>query len=144
MLSRDALHTDARWYQGVRDLFILGKPGVTGLLVFTAVTTAWAASGPWASPLRLLPLVLAGGLTAAGAAAVNQYLERELDGRMPRTARRPLPAGRIPAAEVALVWGLFLSAAGVALAALTLPLHCWRRPLFCWAGSSTSRSTPVC
>lgn len=121
MLSRDALRTNAWWSQSARDLLILGKPGVTGLLLFTAVATAWAASGPWTSLLRLLPLILAGGLTAAGAASLNQYLERELDGRMPRTARRPLPAGRIAVPEIALAWGLFLSAAGLALAALTLP-----------------------
>ncbi|HBY95246.1 MAG TPA: hypothetical protein DEP84_15060 [Chloroflexi bacterium] len=107
MLSRDAVRTNTGWYQGARDLLVLGKPGVTGLLLFTAITTAWTASGPWTSLLRLLPLILAGGLTAAGAASLNQYLERELDGRMPRTAKRPLPAGRLPVAEIALTWGCF-------------------------------------
>ena len=31
----------------LKALFRLTKPGVTALLTFTAITTAWAASGPW-------------------------------------------------------------------------------------------------
>lgn len=117
-VQQDATPTGA---QRLRDLMALAKPGVTALLVFTAAATAWAASGPWLSPSRLLQLILAGGLAAAGGGALNQYLERDLDARMPRTARRPLPAGRIAAPQLALAWGLLLAMAGVALAALTLP-----------------------
>jgi protoheme IX farnesyltransferase len=39
-------------------------------------------------------------LVASSASALNQYLERKLDLRMDRTADRPLPAGRLSAAEV--------------------------------------------
>jgi heme o synthase len=39
-------------------------------------------------------------LVGAGASAFNQWLEREVDGRMDRTADRPLPAGRLAAREV--------------------------------------------
>ncbi len=104
-------------------LVSLCKPGVTGLLVFTALTTAWAASGPWASLSGLVPLALAGGLTAAGAAALNHYFDRDLDARMPRTARRPLPAGRLGVPEVALLWGLLLCLGGLAVAIRMLPLE---------------------
>ncbi|MBT3602016.1 MAG: UbiA family prenyltransferase, partial [Candidatus Latescibacteria bacterium] len=47
-----------------------------------------------ASPVffDLIHLLLATFLTAAGAGALNQYVEREADGRMHRTADRPLPA----------------------------------------------------
>ncbi len=109
-----------RWQQVLRDLVSLTKPGVTGLLVFTALTTAWAAGGLWASPIRLLPLALAGGLTAGGAAALNHYLDQDLDARMPRTAYRPLPAGRLPVPEVALAWGVILCVTGLGLAVRTL------------------------
>jgi len=112
---------DVSWGQTVRDLVSLTKPGVAGLLVFTALATAWVASGPWTSPARLVFLALAGGLTSGGAAALNQYLERDIDARMPRTAGRPLPAGRLTAPAVALVWGLFLCTAGLSISAMTLP-----------------------
>jgi protoheme IX farnesyltransferase len=63
----------------------------------------------------LLALTLAGtGLVAAGAAALNQWLEREHDARMPRTAARPLPAGRMEP-DAALLIGLVTSAAGILL-----------------------------
>lgn len=112
-----------QWQEGLRDLVSLTKPGVTGLLVFTALATAWVASGPWASPTRLGLLGLVGSLTAGGAAAINHYLDQDLDARMPRTARRPLPAGRLPVPEVAVAWGLLLIAAGLAVAIMTLPLE---------------------
>lgn len=103
------------------DLIRLTKPGVTGLLVFTALATAWAGSGPWVSLSRLGLLALAGGLTAGGGAALNQYLERDLDAQMPRTRNRPLPSGRLPFPCIALIWGFLLITAGLTLSALTLP-----------------------
>lgn len=109
------------WQQGLHDLITLTKPGVTALLVFTAVTTAWAASGPWLSATRLGLLALVGVLTAGGAAAINHYFDRDLDARMPRTAHRPLPAKRLPVPEIALVWGALLCGAGLLLSVWTLP-----------------------
>lgn len=103
-----------------RLLVALTKPGVTLLLVFTAVTTAVTASGPWLDPLRLLFLAISGGLAAAGSGAINHYLERDLDRQMPRTARRPLATGALPS-RLALAWGLGLAASGLLLSALTLP-----------------------
>lgn len=112
-----------QWQEGLRDLIRLTKPGVTGLLVFTAVATARAAGGPWVSLERLVLLALVGGFTAGGAAALNQYLERDIDARMPRTARRPLPSGRLPIPQIALVWGVLLYSAGLSLSIATLPLE---------------------
>jgi protoheme IX farnesyltransferase len=121
VIQRDTTPAGIPWQRRLADLIALGKPGVTALLVFTAVATAWTASGPWLSLNRLIVLAIAGGLTAGGSAALNQYLERDLDAQMPRTARRPLPSGRLPAPELALAWGLLLSIAGIAVSALTLP-----------------------
>jgi heme o synthase len=97
----------------VRDLVQLSKPRITALVVFTT------ASGLWMAPGKLPPLL--GALTMLGtvmvvsaANALNMYLERDSDAFMPRTAWRPLPAGRLPPA-VALRFGL-------ALAAISVPL----------------------
>ncbi|MFN0068084.1 MAG: heme o synthase [Limisphaerales bacterium] len=63
----------------------------------------------------LLALTLAGtALVAAGAAALNQWLEREHDARMPRTASRPLPAGRMEP-DAALAIGVVTSGIGILL-----------------------------
>jgi len=57
-------------------------------------------------------------LVASGTATLNQWMERVWDGKMRRTARRPLPSGRLSAVE-AFVFGMLLSVAGgVYLAAL--------------------------
>ncbi len=56
--------------------------------------------------------LLATFLTVGGTSALNQYLERDLDARMRRTADRPLPAGRLQA-EQAFLLGLLMTAVGV-------------------------------
>jgi len=64
---------------------------------------------------RLLVETLLGtSLLAAGAAALNQYLEREHDARMPRTAHRPLPAGEVQPRTVLAV-GVMISVVGMLL-----------------------------
>ncbi len=60
----------------------------------------------------LIHSVLGTGLLAAGVAALNQYLERDVDSRMRRTARRPLPAGELTPRQ-ALVFGVALSFSGM-------------------------------
>jgi protoheme IX farnesyltransferase len=118
-----AWSTALRALPAPRDLLTLTKPGVSLLLVVTAVTTAIAGGGPSTSAWQIVAVALAGGLTAGGAAALNHYLDRDVDARMPRTARRPLPAGRLAQPELAAAWGVALAAAGLTLAALTLPLE---------------------
>jgi protoheme IX farnesyltransferase len=58
---------------------------------------------------------------AAGAGALNHYLDRDLDRLMPRTARRPLPSGRISRPWHVVALGVVLIAAAVAFA--TWQLH---------------------
>src|SRR2546421_220680 len=65
--------------------------------------------------------LLGTALVAGGTAAPNQYSERAHDARMRRTARRPLPAGRLQPQEV-LRFGLGLSLAGTVYLAVTLNL----------------------
>jgi protoheme IX farnesyltransferase len=53
----------------------------------------------------MLHSVLGTALVAAGAAALNQFLERDLDAKMERTRNRPLPSGRLEPASVLLIGG---------------------------------------
>ncbi|MCO5053220.1 MAG: heme o synthase [Verrucomicrobiae bacterium] len=68
--------------------------------------------------------VLGTALIAGGAAALNQFLEREHDARMRRTAGRPLPSGRLQPLTVMLFGGTCALMGTIYLAALVNPLTC--------------------
>jgi protoheme IX farnesyltransferase len=105
-----------------RDYITLTKPRIMSLLVLTAVCSMVAAAGGVPSPMRLLALVLGGALACGGASALNHVLDRDIDRLMgPRTASRPIAAGRIsPAAGT--VFGLAASALAFVLLDATLNL----------------------
>jgi protoheme IX farnesyltransferase len=91
----------------------LTKPDVTFLVVITTVAGFYLGSrGPLDWPLLLHTL---GGtlLVAAGTAALNQYIEREMDSVMRRTAARPLPSGTLQPREV-LIFGVTSTVLGAA------------------------------
>ena len=89
----------------------LAKPDVTFLVVITtALGYAIAVRGP-VDLFALLRVVFGTTLIAAGTSALNQYVERDADAQMRRTAHRPLPLGILPPAE-ALAFGASLAAAG--------------------------------
>lgn len=69
---------------------VLFKVRVVMLLLFAAMGGACLAAGGWPGLSNMLLLLVTGGLAAAGASAINQYLERDLDARMERTRNRPL------------------------------------------------------
>ena len=97
----------------------LMKPRIVVLLVFTCVTSMVVAIDAF-PPIDLLALTALGGvLSAGGASAINQYLDRELDAKMARTARRPIPSGRIRAPQ-ALVFGTALLAASVLILSIAV------------------------
>lgn len=95
----------------------LAKVRIVLLLLFTTVTAmVIAADGVPASHL-LLPTILGGALAAAGASAINQYIDRDLDSKMHRTARRPIPSGRVAPLN-ALLFGMALVAWSVLILGL--------------------------
>jgi protoheme IX farnesyltransferase len=99
----------------------LVKARLSGLVVLTTAAGFYLGStGPvdWGRGMHTL---LGTGLLAAGAAALNQYLERDLDARMDRTRGRPLPAGRVTPAA-ALLFGAGCAVLGLAWLAWWTPL----------------------
>jgi protoheme IX farnesyltransferase len=104
------------------DYAALTKPRITLFVVLTAFVGFAAGTPGRLGALNLLLLVhtlLGTALVASGTSAFNQLSEIVLDGRMRRTAERPLPAGRISPAG-AFLFATTLSAAGVAELALAV------------------------
>ncbi len=99
-----------------RDLLVLAKPIIVLLLLVT--TYAGMVVGGRALPSLSLTLwtLLGGALAAGGSSAINQYIDRDLDRRMQRTAKRPLAAGRMTPAE-GLAYGIALCIAAFYLMA---------------------------
>ncbi len=89
------------------------KARLTLLVVLTTWVGFYLGSGTTVDFFLMLHTVGGTGLLAAGAAILNQVLERDFDGQMDRTAGRPLPAGHL-SPQTALVSGVIVSIGGLA------------------------------
>jgi heme o synthase len=142
-----------RYFRGttlLADYWALTKPEVNFLILITTFVGFYLAPAtggrfPFA---RLFNTLLGTLLVASGTGTLNQYIEREFDAQMRRTARRPAAAGRLKPSAV-LVFGIALAGAGSAyltatvnalasvLAVLTLLTY-----LFVY--TPLKRQTPLC
>jgi heme o synthase len=93
--------------QTIKNYIALTKIRIVLLLIFTTVTAMFIAADGLPAISLLLPTLIGGSLSAAGASVMNQFLDRDLDAKMTRTARRPIPSGRIAPIN-ALLFGLTL------------------------------------
>ena len=99
-----------------RDFVALTKPRVMSLVVFTGLCGLLVA--PVQLPLVLgFTAILCIALGAGACGALNQWYEAEIDGKMRRTAKRPLPAGRMDR-QSALHFGIGLGIFSVLLMGL--------------------------
>jgi protoheme IX farnesyltransferase len=105
----------------IRDYVALTKPNVMSLLLFTTFTAMMIAAGGWPSPLLVWWTLLGGALASASSAAINMYLDRDIDALMTRTKKRPIPSGRIEPRH-ALAFGIVVGAVAFAQLALTVNL----------------------
>ena len=125
--------------QGSRRLAVVGdyarmtKPRVVSLLLLTTLCAMLAAARGWPSGWIVLWTMVGGYLSAGGAHAINQYVDRDIDARMPRTTGRPVASGRVAPRDAlgfgvalavlsTLILGLLVNwlAAGLALTGLAL------------------------
>ena len=100
----------------VGDYVALLKPRVMSLVVFTALVGMVASPGGLHPALAAVAL-LAIAVGAGASGALNMWYDADVDTVMRRTARRPIPAGRVAAAE-ALAFGLVLAGFSVAVLGL--------------------------
>ena len=93
------------------DWFAMLKPRVITLVVFTGFVGLLIAPGTL-HPVLAIAAVLCIAVAAGSAGAINMWYDRDIDAVMRRTAKRPIPSGRIEAGE-ALGFGVTLGIASV-------------------------------
>ncbi|WP_416899011.1 MAG: heme o synthase [Minwuia sp.] len=105
---------------GPGDFLALLKPRVMSLVVFTSLVGLLAAPGA-IHPVTAVIAIICIAVGAGASGAINMWYDADIDARMARTARRPVPAGQVSAGD-ALGFGLFLSAASVGTMGLLVNL----------------------
>ena len=83
----------------LKDFIVLTKPIIVLLLLVTTFAGMVAGGRAWPSLSIAFWTMLGGAMAAGGSGAVNQYIDRDLDKNMQRTAKRPLASGRMTPAE---------------------------------------------
>ena len=131
-VARERLGAMAR----VADYVELTKPKISALVLVTVAVSGFVARWGTIEPILLLNTIVGTILIAASASAFNQWLERDSDSLMQRTANRPLPAGRLSETEVlcfacaAIVFGLIYLLLTTNLTTAILGLATWL--LYVW------------
>ena len=114
----------------VRNFYILCKPKVTGLIVFTAVIGMLLAITPETSLVTLVAATIGLGLASGAAAAFNCMVEQQIDARMMRTRHRPTARGDVTT-PATLLFAILTGAAGLGI------LHVWVNDLTMWLTLAT-------
>lgn len=129
-----------------RDYWHASRPRIVAMVLFTMTVTALVA-GPQPPVWPVLVNALVGSaLVIVGAIALNQRLEYDSDAKMPRTANRPLPSGRLSNRQMT-VFGIVTTSAGLAYLALLvnpaivlLAAASW--VIYVWIYTPSKRFTP--
>ncbi len=98
------------------------KARLTALVLLTTFVGFYLGEVGSVNYLLMFHALFGTALVASGAAALNQWLERDYDAKMRRTASRPLPSGRMQPATVAIFGGVCSVLGLVYLAVLVNPL----------------------
>jgi heme o synthase len=113
----------ARFYRGARpepvawrDYVALTKPRIMSLLLLTGGAGMFVGAQGIPGLGLFLATIVGLGLACGGASALNHVLDRDIDGSMGRTSKRPVAGGRV-SPELALEFGLALSALSFVLLA---------------------------
>jgi heme o synthase len=108
-----------------RQFYLLTKPRVVSLIVFTAVIGMFLATPGMVPPALLLAATLGIALVAGSAAAINCLVEQKIDAVMARTRGRPLPRGMLTSAQT-LAFASVIGGIGLLLLYFAVnPLTMW-------------------
>ncbi len=106
----------------IKDYLQLTRPRIVVMVLFALGVAAWTCGAQTPAWTVVLHAIVGTGLVTAGSVALNQWFEYRSDSLMARTARRPIPAGRM-SPQHGLTFGILLSLSGLAyLAFFSTPL----------------------
>lgn len=114
----------------MQSFFLLCKPKVSAMIVFTAVIGMFMATPGMVSLQILLAATLGIGCASGAAAAFNCLIEQKIDAKMARTRGRPLPTGQVNSLET-MVFATVLGTFGLAV------LYVFVNPLTMWLTFAT-------
>ncbi|MDE0964564.1 MAG: heme o synthase [Candidatus Latescibacteria bacterium] len=103
------------------DYWTLTKPRIAFLVLVTAALGFFLGGKGIHAPWLFFCALVGTALSSCGAAVLNQYIERDVDGLMQRTRNRPLPTGRVKP-MAALSFGFVLVLSGVFFLLFTVGL----------------------
>jgi protoheme IX farnesyltransferase len=118
-----ALPLEPKAGEAIADYFELCKPRVVAMVLLTTLVGFYLGGGGRLELLRALELLAGTALAAGGTLALNEYIERETDRLMRRTANRPLPARRLRPSH-ALYFGVLAAVGGLVFLGSTAGIWC--------------------
>lgn len=128
--------------------FELTKPRVIRSVIFTSAVGFYLASSGRLDLLLLFHTLVGTTLLSGGAAVLNEFLEREADGRMRRTCSRPLPSGRLSEGDALIAGSILIVVGSVYLALLTnllaAFLGCVTLAVYLLVYTPLKMKTPIC
>lgn len=108
-----------------RDYLALTKPKVISLLLWTTVTAMFMAARGWPGLWPLIVVSLAGYMSAGSAGVFNMIIDRDIDLKMQRTAKRPTSSGVISTQNAAIFGAVLQVLSFGMLWVFTTPLAAW-------------------
>ena len=128
--------------------FELTRPGVTRSVVLTSAAGFYLSSSGRLDLLLLIHTLVGTAFLSGGAGVLNQFIEREADGKMNRTCRRPLPSGRVSENDAVIAGGLLIVGGSLYLAFLTnilaAFLGCVASVVYLFVYTPLKMKTPIC
>lgn len=89
----------------------LTKPRIVELLLVTTVPAMILAQRSWPGTWLVLATLIGGAMSAGGANAINNVIDRDIDQVMHRTSHRPMATHKVPPMH-ALIFGVVLGTGG--------------------------------
>jgi len=125
----------------------LVRPRIAVMVLATVASAFWITAGPPESAVGLAAVLIGTALVAASSSIANQIIERDTDRSMPRTASRPIAAGRLAVRDAwwmtaaALVLGSVVTWAGGGGGAAVAAVATWL--LYVLVYTPLKRITPL-
>jgi len=147
-MKMESTATESPFVWKLAAFFELTRPGVTRSVVLTSAAGFYLGSSGRLDLLLLIHALVGTAFLSSGAAVLNQFFEREADGKMNRTRRRPLPSGRVSEIDAVIAGGLLIVGGSLYLAFLTnilaAFLGCFASVVYLFVYTPLKMKTPIC